>query len=100
MSATQSRALAIADNQLALGAGWDEELLRLELAALQKEDFKLDVIGFDDEELNRLLDAAETFEGLVDEDAVPAVPANPICRPGELWTLGAHRLARRMTPSI
>jgi len=51
LSAAQCRALAIADNQLALGAGWDEDLLRLELAALEEEDFNLDLMGFDDQEL-------------------------------------------------
>src|SRR5216684_2367549 len=51
----QKRAYVIADNQLALNAGWDEDLLRLELAALQEEDFNVDLIGFEDEELARLL---------------------------------------------
>ena len=55
LTESQRRALVIADNQLALSAGWDEEILRLELAALQEEDFDLNLVGFDDEELARLL---------------------------------------------
>ena len=55
LSEAQRRALVIADNQLALNAGWDEDLLRVELQALQAEDFNVDVIGFDVAELDRLL---------------------------------------------
>src|SRR5947207_4352443 len=71
LSEAQKRAYIIADNQLALNAGWDEELLRAELAALQQENFDVSVIGFDDEELARLLAAQDLAEGLTDEDAVP-----------------------------
>jgi DNA modification methylase len=92
LSAAQRRALAIADNQLALGAGWDEELLRLELAALHEEDFDLNLMGFEDQDLTRLLAAADAPDGLVDADAAPEVQADPICRSGDLWTLGAHKL--------
>ena len=55
LSEAQRRALVIADNQLALNSGWDQELLRLELAMLQEADYDLSLVGFDDEELNRLL---------------------------------------------
>jgi DNA modification methylase len=92
LSAAQRRALAIADNQLALNAGWDEELLRLELAALREEDFDLDCIGIADEELARLLAAQDVKEGLGDEDAIPDVPQAPVSLPGDLWHLGSHRL--------
>src|ERR1700722_8077512 len=71
LTEAQKRAYIIADNQLALNAGWDEDLLRAELATLQAEDFNLDLIGFDDRDLSRLLadqDAAEQA------DAVPDVP--------------------------
>ena len=78
LSETQKRAYIIADNQLALNAGWDEELLRLELAALQGEDFDVNLIGFDDEELTRLLADRDAAEGLTDEDAVPALPETPV----------------------
>src|ERR1700734_2131022 len=64
LSEAQKRAYIIADNQLALNAGWDEDLLRAELAALQGEDFDVSVIGFEDEELARLLAAHDATEGL------------------------------------
>jgi hypothetical protein len=67
LTEAQRRALVIADNQLALNAGWSEELLHAELAALQQEDFDLNVVGFDDEELARLLAAQGAADGLTDE---------------------------------
>src|ERR1035441_6976536 len=85
LSALQCRALAIADNQLALNAGWDEELLRKQLAALRDEDFNLDLLGFDDQELARQLAEQEAAAGLTDEDDVPSVPRSPVTRPGDLW---------------
>ncbi len=92
LTEAQCRALAIADNQLAItGAGWDEELLRLELTMLQEESLDLNLIGFDDEDLARLL-AAQEAEGLTDEDAVPEVPETPVTQPGDLWVLNEHRL--------
>jgi ParB-like chromosome segregation protein Spo0J len=71
LTEAQKRAYILADNQLALNAGWDDTLLAAELAALQQEDFDLSLIGFEDEELARLLAAQEASEGLTDEDAVP-----------------------------
>ena len=91
LTAAQKRAYIIADNQLALNADWDEELLRAELAAVQAEDFNLDLIGFDDDELARLL-ADNDAVGLTDEDAVPDPPEDPITRTGDLWLLGPHRV--------
>jgi ParB-like chromosome segregation protein Spo0J len=89
LSPAQRRALVIADNQLAIaGAGWDEEMLRIELAILHEEDYNLDLVGFDDIELQRLLEAQDTAPGLVDEDAVPEVQEVVISRPGDLWLLG------------
>src|ERR1022692_1600606 len=74
LSEAQRRALVIADNQLAItGASWDEESLRLELVALHEGSFDLSLVGFDDEELARLLAAEEATAGLTDEDAVPDV---------------------------
>src|ERR1700734_3861132 len=64
LSEAQKRAYVIADNKLALNSGWDEDLLRAELAALQGEDFDVSVIGFEDEELARLLAAHDATEGL------------------------------------
>jgi len=93
LTPAQKRALLIADNQLAIaGAGWDEELLRTELAKLHDEDFDVKLLGFDDVELARLLNAEDVALGLTDEDAVPPVPADPVARPGDLYLLGAHRL--------
>jgi len=72
LSPAQRRALVIADNQLAIeGAGWDEEMLRVELAILHEEDYNLDLVGFDDVELQRLLEAQDNAPGLTDADAVP-----------------------------
>jgi DNA modification methylase len=92
LSEAQRRALVVADNQLALNAGWSEEMLQLELQALQDADFDLSLVGFDDEELARLLAAQEATTGLTDEDAVPEVPEAPISVAGDLWKLGAHAL--------
>jgi DNA modification methylase len=88
----QKRAYVIADNQLALNAGWDEALLAAELAALQQEDFNLGLIGFEDEEVARLLAGQDAGEGQTDEDAVPELPETPISVLGDLWILGDHRL--------
>ena len=91
LTEAQKRAYIIADNQLALNAGWDEELLRAELAALQNEEVNLDLIGFEDAELARLL-ALNDAAGLTDEDAVPDPPQDPVSRLGDLWLLGPHRV--------
>jgi DNA modification methylase len=92
LSEAQKRAYVIADNQLALNAGWDDTLLAEELLALQKEDFNLDLIGFEDEELARLIAAQDAAEGLTDEDSVPDLAETPMSVPGDLWILGDHRL--------
>src|SRR5580658_5346633 len=93
LSAAQRRALVIADNQLAIaGAGWDEEMLRIELAILHEEDYNLDLVGFDDIELQRLLEAQDNASGLTDEDSVPEVQPEPVARLGDLFVLGHHRI--------
>jgi DNA modification methylase len=92
LTETQKRAYILADNQLALNAGWDESLLRIELAALQEEEFNLNVVGFEDEELARMLAAQDAAEGLTDEDAVPDLPETPVSAAGDVWILGSHRL--------
>ena len=84
------------DNRLALNAGWDEDLLRVELAALQEEDFSLELIGFEDDELARLLAAQDAAEGLTDEDAVPDLPVNPVSAVGDLWILGSQNCSWAM----
>ena len=91
----QRRALVIADNRIAENAGWDEELLRAELEALNELEFDLNLIGFSDAELDELLDDVEApaLGGAVEgEDEVPEPPAEPVSEPGDLWTLGNHRL--------
>ena len=92
LSEAQRRALLLADNQLASNAGWDEELLRAELAALAKEEFPLELIGFDKAELTRLLADQVAAEGLTDPDAAPPAPVVPVSKTGDLWILGEHRL--------
>jgi ParB-like chromosome segregation protein Spo0J len=92
LSATQRRALAIADNQLALNAGWDEDVLRAELAALQEADFDTASLGFADEDLARLMAAQDLPHGLGDEEAIPELAETPVSIRGDLWLLGPHRL--------
>jgi DNA modification methylase len=92
LSEAQKRAYIIADNQLALNAGWNEDLLREELAALQEESFDVSLLGFEDEELARLLAAQDATEGLTDEDSVPELPQTPVSVTGDLWILGEHKL--------
>lgn len=90
---TQRRALVIADNKIAENAGWDEEMLKLELQALQSEMFDLDVLGFDDEALEALLeDEATTSAGQTDEDDAPEVPVKAVSVEGDLWICGDHRV--------
>ena len=92
LTEAQKRAYILADNQLALNAGWDDTLLAAELAVLQEEEFNLDLIGFEDGELARLLAAQDAADGLTDEDAVPELAETPISVLGDLWILGDHRL--------
>jgi hypothetical protein len=92
----QRRAYVIADNQIALNAGWDDAMLRLELADLQAADFNLDLLGFDADRLDELLadadeDTDET-EGLTDDDEVPEAPDHPVTKAGDVWLLGSHRI--------
>ena len=93
LSDRQRRAYILADNQLALNAGWDLELLRTELQDLVADDFDLSVIGFSDEELSDLLPEVEELPPEdADEEAVPEIPEEPITKPGDVWLLGKHRL--------
>ena len=117
LTPAQKRALVIADNRLALDAGWDEAMLVLELAELADIGFELDLTGFSANEIERLLDAVETFEatnaadgadgadgadaqtdsnedendeGAGDNDSTP--PVDPVSRVGDVWLIGKHRL--------
>jgi DNA modification methylase len=91
MSEAQKRAYVLADNQLALNAGWDEALLRLELADLSELGFDLGLIGFGEGELERLL-AGESKAGLIGDDEAPDLPEQAATKAGDLWILGEHRL--------
>jgi DNA modification methylase len=92
LSETQRKAYVIADNRLALNAGWDSAMLSLELAELKLEDFDLDLLGFEQDELDALLNPEQApTEGLTDPDEVPE-NVETRCKPGDLWVLGTHRL--------
>jgi DNA modification methylase len=91
LTETQKKAYIIADNRLALNAGWDNEMLTIELNDLLADGFALELLGFDPKELNALLEP-EVIEGLTDEDAVPDVPDEPITKLGDIYQLGNHRL--------
>jgi DNA modification methylase len=91
LSENQKRAFILADNKLALNAGWDFEMLRLELEALVQQNFDLKLTGFDEKELAEAL-VQEMPKGTFDPEAVPELQSDPISRPGDLWTLGKHRI--------
>jgi DNA modification methylase len=90
LSEAQKKAYILADNKLALNAGWDNELLSLELGGLSEMGFDLSVIGFTDLELESIF--AKKTQGLTDPDEVPEVPDEPISKMGDVWILGRHRL--------
>lgn len=96
LTEAQRRALVIADNKIAENAGWDEELLRQELAALQADGFELEIVGFSDEELKDLLSGLDEAPGdvpaLGDPDHVPAIAPRPVSKLGDVWLLGDHRV--------
>ena len=90
LSDSQKKAYVIADNKLALNAGWDIDMLKLEIDELNEIDFNVDILGFTDDELKNIL--ADKNDGLVDEDQVPELQDDFITKPGDLWILGEHRL--------
>jgi site-specific DNA-methyltransferase (adenine-specific) len=90
-SDAKKRAYIIADNKLAMNAGWDNEMLSLELADLQGMDFDLELTGFDLDEIKELLAPVGT-EGLTDPDDAPPLPEHPRTVPGDIWVMGKHRL--------
>jgi hypothetical protein len=87
----QKKAYVIADNQLALNSGWDLDMLKLEIDSLNELEFDVDLLGFDDDFLNGLMEV-EPEDGLTDEDAVPEAPEIPVSVLGDIWQLGNHRL--------
>lgn len=93
LTEAQRRALVLADNRLAMSAGWDEEMLRVELEALKQDEFDLGVVGFTDEEIQAILAGPdEPKYGLTDPDAVPEAQKRVVTVAGDLWVLGEHRL--------
>lgn len=91
LTETQKKAYIIADNRLALNAGWDNEMLTIELNDLLADGFALEILGFDTKELDALLEP-EMVEGLTDEDEVPPLPQKPKTKLGDIYQLGNHRL--------
>ena len=91
LTENQTRAYVIADNQLALNAGWNQEMLLLEIQALQAAEFNLDLLGFTPAELAALMPEL-VAPGLTDEDAVPEVRPDPVSQLGDVWLLGGHRV--------
>lgn len=91
LTETQKKAYIIADNRLALNAGWDNEILTVELNDLLADGYALEILGFDPKELSALLEP-EQLQGLTDEDEAPPVPVEPKTKPGDIYQLGKHRL--------
>ena len=93
LTEAQRRAYVIADNKLALNAGWDDEMLALELRDLQGMDFDLSLTGFENDDIAALLAGLDaTPEGETDADAVPEPQAEVVTQPGDVWVLGRHRV--------
>jgi DNA modification methylase len=90
LSEAQKRAYVIADNRLALDAGWDNDLLKIELQDLDANGFDLSLTGFEVGEIAAFL--TEPTAGLTDEDAVPEVPVEPVTVLGDVWLMGNHRV--------
>lgn len=91
LSDTQKKAYILADNKLALNAGWDNDMLKVELEDLKTSDFNLDLIGFSNEELDEIMNQDEEPE-VEDDDYTVAVPQEPKAKLGEVYILGKHRL--------
>ena len=92
LSESQKRAYIIADNKLAENAGWDEEILANELHDLKEENFDLDLIGFEDQELERLFTNLYESDEKEEEENLPEVEEKPISKAGDIWLLGDHKL--------
>ena len=90
LSDEQINAYRIADNRTAEESEWDNELLKMEIKELEAKDFKLDLLGFNEDQLNDIL--FEEKQGLTDEDEVPETPEEPISKLGDIWKLGNHRV--------
>ena len=91
LTEAQKKAYILADNRMAMDAGWDEELLKVEIEALQAEDFDLSLTGFDESELAGFFDTADDAKE-DDFDVDKELEKPPITKSGDLWLLGNHRL--------
>ena len=91
LTEAQKKAYIIADNKLALNAGWDDEMLRVEFAELESLDFDVELTGFSLDEIDALA-IQEVEPGLTDEDATPEPPKEPVSKLGDVWVMGSHRL--------
>ena len=93
LSETQRRAYIIADNKLALNAGWDEGLLAEELRELEREGLNLALVGFSEDELESIFRNSEDEpDGEEPEEEIPEAPAQAVTQPGDLWLIGPHRV--------
>jgi len=93
LSETQRRAYIIADNKLALNAGWDEATLAEELREIEADGLDISLVGFSDNELEALLAGGDEPEAASDaEEEVPEPPLQPVTKPGDMWLIGQHRL--------
>jgi len=90
LTKTQIKALNIADNQIALNAGWDLDKLKLEIKGLDEDSFNLDILGFNKNQIDDFL--FEETVGLTDEEEVPEAPKEPKTKLGDIWKLGKHKL--------
>ena len=88
----QRRAYVIADNKLALNAGWDDKVLREEIAALEGADFDLELTGFDEKEIAELFNEEDQGGGGVEEEPLTVAQKIPFSKTGDVWVLGSHRL--------
>lgn len=92
LSETQKKAYIIADNKLTENAGWDEEILASELADLKEENFNLDLIGFEDRELEKIFSSLYDKDENQDNEEIPEPEEKPISQLGDIWSLGKHKL--------
>lgn len=94
LSENQKKAYVIADNKIALNAGWNEDMLKLEIEDLELNGFDIELLGFNEEELNLIKSDSiqQCEEWLTDEDAVPEVPVEPVTKLGDIWICGNHRV--------
>ena len=92
LTAEQVKAYRLMDNRSHEEASWDDDILKSELLDLSGFDIDLELTGFGLDEISSILDGDDPTAGLVDEDEVPPLPADPVSRPGDLWILGPHRL--------